>query len=608
MFVFWLAERSSRPRGQRDSAERRVWAASLAVLAGIAVLVGARRRRSRRDSSRPAGTQPPTPARIDHGPDLQPLGALDDITGHRATKVTGWAVDPRAPVDRIEIEVTSHRPVRARLGLIRDDALALTGVAHARVSGFEGLIDLSGVHGPSISITARAYTSHGASFVVAERTVVLDTATERFTPPRSPDGDELQEPIQALPRPAAAAEAHNELDLLVFAHDLNRGGAQMWLRELLERSGAGRQYPCTVIASGPGPDGPRLEALGIRVHVTDPCPVWDVELYEKALAELAALTADAGHTAVLVNTFVSLIGADLAGRLGLPYVWALHESYEPSMIMPALYSPDTVDPLVQAAAMLALRSASRTVFVAEATRRLFLDYVDPAHAVVVPYGVDTAAIDATRAGISREAARLQLSLSHGETVLLCVGTIEPRKAQTTTAAAFARIADEYPDTLLVFVGAIDRPYTDGLRQFVADAGLADRCLVVPVLADPSLWYLSADVLVSASDVESLPRTVLEAMCFEVPVLATSVFGVPELITDGVTGWLFEPRSVAAAEKALRRVLDTDVATRRAVAAAGSALVHDRYDSNGYVSALSSMLRSLASEPRHAPDGFANCKD
>jgi hypothetical protein len=76
----------------------------------------------------------------------------------------------------------------------------------------------------------------------------------------------------------------------------------------------------------------------------------------------------------------------------------------------------------------------------------------------------------------------------------------------------------------------------------------------------------------------------------------------------VTGWLFEPRSVAAAEKALRRVLDTDVATRRAVAAAGSALVHDRYDSNGYVSALSSMLRSLASEPRHAPDGFANCKD
>jgi hypothetical protein len=56
------------------------------------------------------------------------------------------------------------------------------------------------------------------------------------------------------------------------------------------------------------------------------------------------------------------------------------------------------------------------------------------------------------------------------------------------------------------------------------------------------------------------------------------------------------------------VLDTDVATRRAVAAAGSALVHDRYDSNGYVSALSSMLRSLASEPRHAPDGFANCKD
>jgi hypothetical protein len=58
----------------------------------------------------------------------------------------------------------------------------------------------------------------------------------------------------------------------------------------------------------------------------------------------------------------------------------------------------------------------------------------------------------------------------------------------------------------------------------------------------------------------------------------------------------------------RRVLDTDVATRQAVAAAGSALVHDRYDSNGYVSALSSMLGSLASEPRPAPGPFTNCSD
>ena len=50
----------------------------------------------------------------------------------------------------------------------------------------------------------------------------------------------------------------------------------------------------------------------------------------------------------------------------------------------------------------------------------------------------------------------------------------------------------------------------------------------------------SDLLVCASDVESLPRTVLEAMAWELPVLATAVYGLPELIEDGETGWLCRP--------------------------------------------------------------------
>ena len=61
-----------------------------------------------------------------------------------------------------------------------------------------------------------------------------------------------------------------------------------------------------------------------------------------------------------------------------------------------------------------------------------------------------------------------------------------------------------------------------------------------MVLDTYPWYRAADLLVSASDIESLPRSVLEAMCFRVPVLATSIFGLPELISDGETGFLFEP--------------------------------------------------------------------
>ena len=67
----------------------------------------------------------------------------------------------------------------------------------------------------------------------------------------------------------------------------------------------------------------------------------------------------------------------------------------------------------------------------------------------------------------------------------------------------------------------------------------------------------SDLLVCASDVESLPRTVLEAMAWELPVLATAVYGLPELIDDGETGWLCAPRDVDALADGLRRALATE---------------------------------------------------
>ena len=69
--------------------------------------------------------------------------------------------------------------------------------------------------------------------------------------------------------------------------------------------------------------------------------------------------------------------------------------------------------------------------------------------------------------------------------------------------------------------------------------------LIPITPDVDPWYGMADILVCASDIESLPRTVLEAMAWETPVLATSVFGLPELIDDGETGWLCEPRDMLA---------------------------------------------------------------
>ena len=90
------------------------------------------------------------------------------------------------------------------------------------------------------------------------------------------------------------------------------------------------------------------------------------------------------------------------------------------------------------------------------------------------------------------------------------------------------------------------------------------------------WYGLADILVCASDVESLPRTVLEAMAWETPVLATEVFGLPELIEDGETGWLCAPRDIEALADSLDRALSSSPAERARIGAAARVLVQERH--------------------------------
>jgi glycosyltransferase involved in cell wall biosynthesis len=112
-------------------------------------------------------------------------------------------------------------------------------------------------------------------------------------------------------------------------------------------------------------------------------------------------------------------------------------------------------------------------------------------------------------------------------------------------------------------------------------------------------------LVSASDIESLPRSMLECMAFGVPVLSTNVFGVPELVEDGVNGWLFEPRDIGALIAALHRVLSLTPDERRAAGGIASLRVQKRHSSAKYGQAYRRMLtEAIASRQKPLADGTA----
>jgi D-inositol-3-phosphate glycosyltransferase len=369
---------------------------------------------------------------------------------------------------------------------------------------------------------------------------------------------------------------------------------------LLRCSGAGSRFDCTVIAPASGPLVEDLEASGIAVHVSQDASVLDIDSYEGRITELCLLLAKQGANVVLVNSALSFHGADVAQRLGIPVVWAIHESFEPLEFLSTAYPPGTVHPEVRAAFQRALRGTNALVFEAEATRRLYEASASPDRTVVVPYGVNLASIDRYMAHTSRSQARRAVGLPEDARVLLVMGTFEPRKSQTVVVEAFARVAEDHEKAWLVLVGDTDTSYAQGVKDFVAQRGFADRTLIVPVVSDVYLWYRCADVLVSASDVESLPRSVLEAMGFGLAVVAASVFGLPEVLTDGETGYLFAARDLEAATSALRRVLDADSTSIQSVADAGQRVARAHHDSSHYSSDLVTLLAGLRENPGALP--------
>ena len=109
------------------------------------------------------------------------------------------------------------------------------------------------------------------------------------------------------------------------------------------------------------------------------------------------------------------------------------------------------------------------------------------------------------------------------------------------------------------------------------------------------WYGVADAFVLLSDVESMPRSLMEAMSFGLPSLATNVYGVSELIEDGRTGFLIQPNSLRSAVDGLEKLLDMPVAKRSAMGAAARHKIATAHDSKDYVAAYSSLIKSLVAQ-------------
>jgi D-inositol-3-phosphate glycosyltransferase len=501
--------------------------------------------------------------------------------------VSGWASFTDGPVARVEVWLGDKLLGRARLALPRKDVLETNDhLPYAAVSGFELVADLHQLpeahSGQRAQVRVVATAADGQTFTLDPVTVSLAAARP---------GSGLSSP--PAPIPIAAADGGSGLRTLVITHQLNLGGAQLYLMDLLRGLRKRGGFDFTVVSPMDGLLRKQLEAMGIPVHITSVSPHDDLSSYLGRLEEMQAWAEPRGFELALVNTATESVipGAEVAARLGIPAVWAIHESFEPAVLWANL------EPDVRAHAETTISAAAFAIFEATATQRIYEPLVPPERCRMLPYGLDLTPIDARRGSFDAAAARREAGLPAGGQLVVCVGTVEPRKAQIPLAQAFELIADRHPDAQLAFVGGRDNdPYSRVLEEAIASSSRGEQMHLIPITPDVDSWYGMADLLVCASDVESLPRTVIEAMAWETPVLATSVFGLPELIEDGKTGWLCEPRDVGQLADGIDRALSADSEENARIGRSARELVAERHSLERYAEAVSQLLTEARKMP------------
>lgn len=183
--------------------------------------------------------------------------------------------------------------------------------------------------------------------------------------------------------------------------------------------------------------------------------------------------------------------------------------------------------------------------------------------------------------------------------LLTCGRLEPYKGHHILLQACARLSRP---ARCVLVG--EGPQRHRLEALAAEIGLADRVVFTGPLPQDELarWYARADVFVLASVIlersgkrDVIPNVLVEAMAMQVPVVASDVSGIGELVTDGVSGRLVPAND----PQALARVLDEllgDEEQRRRLALGGSRKVAAEFDRETNVRALVALFRGA-----QAPD-------
>jgi glycosyltransferase involved in cell wall biosynthesis len=325
--------------------------------------------------------------------------------------------------------------------------------------------------------------------------------------------------------------------LLAITHEFSASGAPMVLLDML--IGVAADYDISLIGPEDGPLRKVFLAAGINAQVI-PNSLFDPNILSRLLLSCDLL---------LANTVQGFVAVHAARRFQKPSLWYVHEGQVGVQFA-------KLSPLIPAA----FSVADCVGYAGAFQQSLYAPWRGDKRTEVLRYGVECRGSNGDGSpplpphSPPAEETPLQV---------LLLGSFEFRKGQDVALGAFRLLRDQHVQ-LNMFGRINNQDYYQSVMEMFRDVGNARYWSEIPKEQTTEL-IRDSDVVIVPSRDEATPLVILEAMALGRPVIASAVCGIPEMISDGETGFLFESENSVQLSSLISR-LAADVELRSTLGA------------------------------------------
>lgn len=372
--------------------------------------------------------------------------------------------------------------------------------------------------------------------------------------------------------------------ILLLIKGLGLGGAERLLVDVVANRDRDRfEYEVAYVRNGLDALVPAMEATGVRVHSLGAKSSADVRWVRTLRRLLGGGRFDVLHSHLPYTAALARLAALSLPRESRPLlVYTEHSLWNKAAVLTKALNRATVG-LDQA--LLAVSDSSRAAL--PPTLR--------ARAQVVVHGVD---LGRSRALLSRrrelrDRLRQALGIGDEEGVALTVANLREEKGYDVLIDAARLVSAEGVPVRFVSVG--EGPLADQLRAQSEANGVEDKMIFLGRRTDALELMAGADLFVLPSHQEGLPVALMEAMSVGLPLVATTVGGVPDVVTDEVEGLLVAPGRPDLLARAVSRLVGDE--SLRSRLGQGALAASARFDVTAAVTQIEELYERLLRE-RH----------